>query len=114
MLICPKCKSEYQDGYTNCSDCECELVKISEVKQEEMPVKNGSKVRQFIIGVLIILCSPMLSYKLTLMYFVPNGVGQYNNEHFIWMLSSYQYSFLLIGGIICLSCVLHWHKNYEK
>ncbi|MGH4121370.1 MAG: hypothetical protein ACREV6_00220 [Clostridium sp.] len=114
MLICPKCKSEYQEGYTICSDCECALIEKTEVDKEAIFVKKGSKISQFIMGILMIICSPMLSYKFTSMYFVPNEIGQYNNEQFMWMLKAYQYSLLLIAGIICLPCILYWYKNYEK
>lgn len=32
-MICPKCKAEYRDGFTRCSDCDIELVdKLSEEK----------------------------------------------------------------------------------
>lgn len=31
MLYCPKCKNEYQDGYTVCTDCKCELVSYEEL-----------------------------------------------------------------------------------
>ncbi|MCB2299910.1 hypothetical protein [Clostridium tagluense] len=111
MLVCPICKSEYRDGYIVCSDCECELIEKPEVDEEDKPVKKGSKISQFIMGVLIIICSPVLSHKFTSMYFISNGVVQYNNEQFMWMLKAYQASFLLIAGIICLHCILYWYKN---
>jgi hypothetical protein len=114
MLVCPKCKSEYQEGYKICSDCKCELIEIAEVVKKDTKVKIKAKLIQFVLGVLFILCSPILSYKFTSMYFIPNGDGEYINEQFLWMLKAYHYSFLFVGGIICLSSILYWYKNYEK
>ena len=114
MLICPKCKTEYEEGYTVCSDCGCELIEQPKVQQEIIKQKEDLKTIQFIIGILMILGSAMFSYKLTLMYFAPNGSGQYNAEHFIWMLKAYHYSFLLAGIIICLPCVICWCKGNKK
>lgn len=68
MLICPKCKCEYQEGYTVCNDCECELVDVPEVAEKDMLVKNNSKIIGlngkllifgvvFIIGIIILMCS---------------------------------------------------------
>jgi hypothetical protein len=37
MPWCPKCKAEYQDGYSTCRDCGCELVEeLEQEKQEEI------------------------------------------------------------------------------
>lgn len=35
MLICPKCKSEYQSGYTVCPDCKVKLVEQLSVGSQE-------------------------------------------------------------------------------
>ena len=35
MAWCPKCKSEYRDGFTKCADCGCELVDEVTLKQME-------------------------------------------------------------------------------
>jgi len=114
MLICPKCKSEYQNGFKICSECKCELIEIPETVEEETFNKIGLTRILLIIGVLLILCSPILSYKLTSTYFIPNGNGQYITEQFTWMLNAYHYSFLFVGGIICLPCILFWYKNYKS
>lgn len=53
MLICPNCKSEYQEGYVICNDCECELIEKPEVDEEDMNVKKDSKISQFIGKILI-------------------------------------------------------------
>jgi predicted nucleic acid-binding Zn ribbon protein len=110
MLLCPKCKAEYEEGYTVCSDCGCELIEQPEVQEE----KEDLKIIQFIIGILIILGSTMFSYKLTSMYFTPHGNGEYITEHFIWMLKAYHFSFILAGLIICLPCIIYWCKGKKK
>jgi predicted nucleic acid-binding Zn ribbon protein len=120
MLVCPMCKAEYQDGYTVCSDCECNLVEQSKNHVEGYKEQKDFKIIQFvmgtlaIIGVLVILFSTLLSYKFTSMYFIPNGNGQYSMEQFIWMLNAYHHSFLLIGIIICLLCIVYWFKEYRS
>ena len=34
-MFCPKCKSEYRQGFTRCSDCDVDLV--YELKQDTVP-----------------------------------------------------------------------------
>lgn len=68
MLICPKCKCEYQEGYTVCSDCECELVDMPKVDDEGTPINKDSKINGltgkllifgtvFVIGIIILMSS---------------------------------------------------------
>jgi len=121
MLLCPKCKTEYEEGYTVCSDCGCELIEQPKVQEEIIKEIEGLKriefiiTRiQFVIGILIILGSTRLAYKLTSMYFIPNGNGEYNMEQFLWMLKAYHQSFLLAGIIICLPCIIYWCKVGKK
>ena len=35
MSWCPKCKCEYREEFTKCSDCGCELVKELEVNEDQ-------------------------------------------------------------------------------
>lgn len=44
MLICPKCKCEYQEGYTVCNDCKCELVKVPEAAEGDILVNKDPKI----------------------------------------------------------------------
>ncbi|MDF2589173.1 MAG: hypothetical protein K0S41_3014 [Anaerocolumna sp.] len=112
MLICPKCKSEYQEGYKSCNDCKCNLIEIPEAIPEKTARNKHLRLMiPFIIGIILILCSPFLSYKLTTQYFIPGGTGIYNNDHFIWMLHAYQYSFLLVGGLLCFITILQHKKE---
>jgi len=114
MLLCPKCKTEYEEGYTVCSDCGCELIEQPKVQEEIIKENKGLLISGFIIGILIILGSARLAYKLTSMYFIPNGNGEYNMEQFLWMLKAYHQSFLLAGIIICLPCIIYWCKVGKK
>lgn len=111
MLICPKCETEYRDEYTTCSDCGSQLVYKPEVKVEILKTKEHFKIFQFIIGIIIILFSTIISYKLTARYFFSNDNGEYNMESFLWMLNAYHYSLLVIGIIICLPCIICWCKS---
>lgn len=39
MPWCPKCKAEYREGFTKCSDCKVELVsELDEVSDEDANV----------------------------------------------------------------------------
>lgn len=112
MLICPICKSEYQEGYKVCSDCKCELTEIPDVIEERRTVKAAVLI-QFIVGLLIILFSPMISYHFTSGYFTPKGTSflTYDPDQFLWMLNAYHLSLLLAGFIICLPSIIYWIKN---
>lgn len=114
MLLCPKCKTEYEERCTVCSDCGSKLIEQPEVHEELIKENKDFKIIQFIAGILLILCSHMLSYKLTLMYFATNGSGKYRMEDFLWMLKAYHYSFLVVGIIICLPCIIYWYKGNKK
>lgn len=37
-MFCPKCKCEYREGFTFCSDCNIELVE--NLPTEELPIEN--------------------------------------------------------------------------
>lgn len=42
MPICPKCKNEYRDGFTVCSDCKCDLVdSLEEIVEESVSPKEN-------------------------------------------------------------------------
>lgn len=60
MPWCPKCKYEYREGYTTCSDCEIELV-------QELETTNNSKKKHF-KTILFISIFALLAW---LFYFVP-------------------------------------------
>jgi hypothetical protein len=68
MLKCPKCKCEYREGYTICKDCECELIEIPEVAEENILAMKDSKINRltakllifgavFAIGIIILMSS---------------------------------------------------------
>ena len=82
MLICPKCKTEYEEGYTICSDCESKLTQLPQINEDIAKEKMNVKIFSFILGVLIILCSTMISLKLTKIYFFSNGNGEFSMEEF--------------------------------
>lgn len=120
MLICPVCKSEYQEGYKVCSDCKSELIEIPDVIKKTKPAKEEAKRQSiigmlattlFVIGLLLILYSPTISYQFTIDYFIPNGNGTYNPDYLIWMLKASHTSFLLAGSIICLPFIIFCIKK---
>lgn len=59
MLICPKCKSEYQPGYEICSDCKCDLIEISDPKENNKNINNTNS-KNIIIGIAILISSILL------------------------------------------------------
>ena len=54
MSWCPKCKCEYRTGFTNCSDCGCELVEVLESTKEEANRRNMT-LRPFLYQLVMIL-----------------------------------------------------------
>ena len=56
MLICPKCNSEYREGYTICSDCQCELIEKPKGKEDDIPVKMDTKLKKSIISIIMVMC----------------------------------------------------------
>lgn len=42
MSWCPKCKCEYREGFTTCSDCGCELVEVLEPEKDEEIIENDT------------------------------------------------------------------------
>jgi hypothetical protein len=59
MLICPKCKSEYQEGCKICSDCKCDLIEISDPKENNKNIKTTNSIN-VIIGIAILISSILL------------------------------------------------------
>lgn len=52
MSWCPKCKYEYREGFTKCSDCGCELVEVLESTKDEAVEENKEKYTEaFLISV---------------------------------------------------------------
>ena len=49
MSWCPKCKCEYREGFTICSDCGCELVEVLEPEKEEQIIENDTEA--FLVSV---------------------------------------------------------------
>ncbi|MBZ9686771.1 hypothetical protein G9F72_010585 [Clostridium estertheticum] len=49
MSWCPKCKCEYREGFTSCSDCGCELVEVLEPEKDEEIIEDDTPV--FLISV---------------------------------------------------------------
>lgn len=43
MLWCPKCKCEYREGFTNCSDCGLELVEVLESEKDGEIIENDTE-----------------------------------------------------------------------
>ena len=69
MLVCPKCKCEYEEGYKVCSDCNCKLVHVPEANDANVPTKKiiGLTGRTlilgaiFVIGIIILISSTSLA-----------------------------------------------------
>lgn len=50
MLICPKCKTEYRDGFLLCSDCGAQLIEKNEENEENSKnekVNNSNWLKEF-------------------------------------------------------------------
>lgn len=58
MLICPKCKTEYREGYKLCSDCKEELIEISDVPDKDTITKEVG-LKRTLIGIALLVTSVM-------------------------------------------------------
>jgi hypothetical protein len=65
MLICPQCKSEYQQGYKICNDCKCDLIEISDPKENNKN-SNTANSKNIIIGIAILISSILLYIGVTI------------------------------------------------
>lgn len=124
MMWCPKCKSEYREGYKVCRDCGSELVEKLEYDcTKAAPYKETNimktriylKISSLFAGILIIFLAPLLSYKLTESHFIPDSskVYAYNPEHFKWMLTAYLCSIILVGVIMCTASIVSMFKSHR-
>ncbi len=58
MLICPKCKSQYQEGYKTCNDCNEALIEISEVVEKDTTTRDYG-IRKTLIGIALLISSTL-------------------------------------------------------
>lgn len=112
MLICPKCKCEYENGYTICNDCECKLIEIPEVAVEDMLVKKYSTISQligkllifgavFIIGIIILMCSINLGDNEMSNIMKAHGGSMDTNTYIIYLEQSI-IKYRIMGSILSL------------
>ena len=58
MLICPKCKTEYRDGYKICYNCKEELIEIPDTPEKNATTKEVS-MKRTIIGIALLITSAL-------------------------------------------------------
>jgi hypothetical protein len=58
MIICPKCKIEYREGYKFCSDCKEELIEIPDDSEKDIISKNDS-LKKTLIGIALLISSAL-------------------------------------------------------
>ena len=58
MLICPKCKNEYQEGCKSCSDCKCELIEIPDFAEKDTTTRVGN-MKKTVIGITFLISSTL-------------------------------------------------------
>lgn len=65
MSWCPKCKYEYDEGFTNCSDCGCELVEVLESAKDKNKEIIENYTEAFLISVNQDFDARLIESKLT-------------------------------------------------
>jgi hypothetical protein len=112
MLICPKCKCEYQVGYTVCSDCECELINVPEVDYEDRAVNKQSKIigltgkllifgAVFAIGIIILMISINLADIEMTKIMDAHGGSMDTNKYIIYLEQSV-IKYRVLGSILSI------------
>ena len=59
MLICPKCKSEYREGYKICSDCKAELIEIPDNDEKDNVIMHNG-IKKTLIGIALLISSTLV------------------------------------------------------
>jgi hypothetical protein len=112
MLICPKCKYEYEEGYRVCSDCGCDLVEVPEPDEEEMLVNKASKAigltekllifgAVFVIGIIILMSSISLADIEMSKIMASHGGSMDTNKYLIY-LEQAVIEYRTLGAILSL------------
>ena len=112
MLTCPNCKSEYQEGYTICNDCQCELIEIPEIAEEDMLVKGDLRISQsiakllifgavFIIGIIILMSNIKLGDYEISNIMEAHGGSMDTNKYLIY-LEQCIIKYRILGSIVAL------------
>jgi hypothetical protein len=112
MLICPKCKCEYQEGYTICSDCKCALVDLPEVSEKNMPVEKDLKKNRvigkllifgavFVLGIIILISSINLGDYEMSNIMKAHGGSMDTNQYIIYLEQSI-IKYRTVGSILSL------------
>jgi hypothetical protein len=112
MLICPKCKYEYQEGYTFCSDCECELVDVPEADDEYMLDNKVSNIigltgkllifgAVFVIGIIILVSNINLADIEMSNIMKAHGGSMDTNKYIIYLEQSV-IKYRVLGAILSI------------
>lgn len=112
MLICPKCKCEYQEGNTICNDCKCELIELAEVTEKNMIADKDLKKNLligklltfgavFAIGIIILINSLNLGDNEISKIMKVHGGSMDTNQYIIYLEQSI-INYKIVGSILSL------------
>ncbi|MFL0269364.1 hypothetical protein [Candidatus Clostridium radicumherbarum] len=112
MLICPKCKCEYQDGNTICNDCKCELIELAEATEKNMLIEKDLKKNLligklltfgivFAIGIIILINSLNLGDNEMSNIMKAHGGSMDTNQYIIYLEQSI-INYKIVGSILSL------------
>lgn len=115
-MICPKCKTEYRDGFTECSDCGVDLINDKNFMKDISRV-NETGIRIIKFGILLLflaftkMVTVIIAYEFNFTYLRTHGhmVDVNFNEYihpFIWAV-------IAIEIIISVIMVI-WGMSYKE
>lgn len=114
MMICPKCKTEYVDGYSKCSDCGEALIEYDEPAKEIKQIsEKGIKLIRYGISLLFItifeIITVIITYDFYWTYKLSHGgvsgtAISYVNS-MIW--------FLIVIEIVTSFITMFWGASYK-
>ncbi|EPR09185.1 hypothetical protein [Ruminiclostridium papyrosolvens] len=115
-MICPKCKIEYEKGYTKCSDCHIDLVERVDVPQHVYRISQiGLSMLKFGIALLFVGILELLTLiTLNDANIIRRTYGGGPGEGILSELNPVARLLIYVQFIICLMVIIYGFFSKER